>query len=60
MGKISITLRRSPINRYWKQRKTLRSLGLTRLHQTVRKEDTPQVRGMVKKVEHMVEMNEEG
>lgn len=58
MGKISITLRKSPINRYWKQRRTLRSLGLKRLHQTVSKEDSPQVRGMIKKVEHMVETKE--
>jgi large subunit ribosomal protein L30 len=57
MGKISITLRRSPINRYWKQRRTLKTLGLTKLHQTVEKEDTPQIRGMIKKVEHMVETN---
>lgn len=55
MGKIKITLRRSPINRYWKQRRTLKTLGLTKLHQTVEKEDTPQIRGMVKQVEHMVE-----
>jgi large subunit ribosomal protein L30 len=58
MGKISITLRRSPINRYWKQRRTLRTLGLTKLHQTVEKEDTPQIRGMIRKVEHMVETND--
>ncbi len=58
MGKISITLRRSPINRYWKQRRTLKTLGLTKLHQTVEKEDTPQIRGMIRKVEHMVETSE--
>ncbi len=57
MGKISITLRRSPINHYWKQKRTLRTLGLTKLHQTVEKEDTPQIRGMIRKVEHMVETN---
>ncbi len=58
MGKINITLRRSPINRYWKQRRTLKTLGLTKLHQTVEKEDTPQIRGMIRKVEHMVETSE--
>ena len=58
MGKISITLRRSPINRYWKQRRTLKTLGLTKLHQTVEQEDTPQIRGMIRKVEHMVETND--
>lgn len=58
MGKLNITLKKSPINRHWKQRRTLRSLGLNRLHQTVTKEDTPQVRGEIKKVEHMVETSE--
>jgi large subunit ribosomal protein L30 len=36
------------------QRATVRGLGLRRLHQTVEREDTPAVRGMVKKIPHLV------
>jgi large subunit ribosomal protein L30 len=36
------------------QRETVRGLGLRRLHQVVEREDTPAVRGMVKKVPHLV------
>jgi large subunit ribosomal protein L30 len=37
-----------------KQRATVRGLGLRRLHQVVEREDTPMVRGMVKKISHLV------
>ncbi len=36
------------------QRATVRGLGLRRLHQVVEREDTPQIRGMVKKIPHLV------
>jgi large subunit ribosomal protein L30 len=36
------------------QAQTIRSLGFTRLHQTIEKTDTPDVRGMVNKVRHLV------
>ena len=36
------------------QRATVRGLGLRRLHQVVEREDTPMVRGMVKKIPHLV------
>ena len=36
------------------QRDTVRGLGLRRLHQVVEREDTPMVRGMIKKVPHLV------
>jgi large subunit ribosomal protein L30 len=39
-----------------KQRATVRGLGLRRMHQVVEREDTPMVRGMVKKVPHLVEI----
>jgi large subunit ribosomal protein L30 len=39
-----------------KQRATVRGLGLRRMHQVVEREDTPLVRGMVKKVPHLVEI----
>ena len=41
------------------QRHTARSLGLTRIRKAVVHDDTPQVRGMVAKVRHLVEMEEE-
>ena len=37
-----------------KQRQTVRGLGLRRIHQVVEREDTPAVRGMVKKIPHLV------
>jgi large subunit ribosomal protein L30 len=37
-----------------KQRATVRGLGLRRLHQVVERQDTPEIRGMVKKVPHLV------
>jgi large subunit ribosomal protein L30 len=37
-----------------KQRQTVRGLGLRRMHQVVEREDTPAVRGMVKKIPHLV------
>lgn len=36
------------------QRATVRGLGLRKLHQVVEREDTPMVRGMVKKISHLV------
>ncbi len=42
-----------------KQRATVRGLGLRRLHQVVEREDTPCVRGMVRKVPHLAVIVEE-
>ena len=38
------------------QEQTIRSLGLNRLHQTIEKPDTPDVRGMINKISHLVEI----
>ena len=46
------------IGRPQDQRATLKGLGLSRIGKTVRLEDTPSVRGMVKKVIHLVEVKE--
>lgn len=54
MEKIKITLTRSLIGRPEDQRATVKALGLTKLHSTVIKEDNPCIRGMIKKVEHLV------
>jgi large subunit ribosomal protein L30 len=40
------------------QRATVRGLGLRRLHQVVERADTPAIRGMVRKVPHLVEITE--
>ncbi len=58
MAKLKITQVRSTIGRIGKQKLTMEALGLRRLHQTVEHEDTPQVRGMINKVQHLVEVEE--
>lgn len=58
MTKISVTLKKSTIGFARDQRRTIASLGLRRLNQTVLHEDTPSIRGMVNKVQHLVEVSE--
>jgi large subunit ribosomal protein L30 len=55
---IKVTLVRSPSGFQPKHRETVRGLGLKRMHQTVVLEDTPSVRGMVNKVNYMVQVEE--
>ena len=59
MSKIAITWKKSGIGFPRDQRLTIASLGLRRLNQTVEQEDTPSIRGMVRKVSHLVEVAEE-
>ena len=54
MAKIKITQVRSKINRPQNQKRTLEALGLKKINQTVELEATPQVLGMVNKVNHLV------
>lgn len=56
MAKIAITQKRSSIGRPADQKATLRALGLKKLQATVEKEATPQIQGMVAKVQHLVEV----
>jgi len=56
MSKIKITRTRSGISRIDAQSETLRHLGLRKISQSVVLEDTPVVRGMIKRVEHMVKV----
>jgi len=58
MGKLKITQVRSAINRIEKQKRTIRALGIRRLHHTVVHEDTPQIRGMIRVVHHLVKVEE--
>lgn len=53
-GKIRIKLVRSLIGRPETHRRIVRGLGLRRLHQVVERPDTPAVRGMVRKVPHLL------
>ncbi|MEQ9662980.1 MAG: 50S ribosomal protein L30 [Parasphingopyxis sp.] len=56
--KIKVTQTGSPIRRPIVQRQTLIGLGLNKMHKTVELEDTPAVRGMIRKVQHMVSVEE--
>jgi len=56
--KLEITLTRSVIGRTEKQLKTVQTLGLKKINQSVVREDTPAVRGMIDKVSHIVAVNE--
>ncbi len=57
-SKLKIRQVKSAINRSGMQKKTIRALGIRRLNQTVVHDDNPCIRGMVKKVEHLVQVEE--
>ena len=59
MAKIKITQTGSPIRRQPHQRKTLIGLGLNKMHKTSELEDSPEVRGMIRRVHHMVSVEGE-
>jgi large subunit ribosomal protein L30 len=56
--KIKITQIRSTIERPEPQKRTIMALGLGRIRKSVVKTDTPQIRGMVAKVQHLVKVEE--
>jgi large subunit ribosomal protein L30 len=58
MSEIKVTLKRSGIGRNKYFTKVLSGLGLRRLQQTVVLKDTPEIRGMINKVSHMVTVEE--
>jgi len=58
MKKIKITLVKSPIDRPERQKKTLKALGLNKLNATKEVEATPQILGMVRKMNHLVKVEE--
>jgi large subunit ribosomal protein L30 len=58
MAKIKVTQTGSPIRRTKDQRATLKGLGLDKMHKTSELEDSPEVRGMIRAVRHMVEVAE--
>ena len=57
-GMLKVTQIRSGIARPGKQRLTLQGLGLTRMHKTVVLRDTESIRGMIRKVQHLVRIVE--
>lgn len=56
--KLVITQRRSAIGRAKDQKATIAALGIKRLYQQVVHNDTPQIRGMIAKVKHLVAVEE--
>jgi large subunit ribosomal protein L30 len=58
MGKVRITQVRSVIDQPKRQKATLEALGLKRISQSREHELTPQIRGMIRKIEHLVRVEE--
>ena len=58
MAKIKVTKQKSAINRTKRQKLTLEALGLKKIGQTVEHEATPNIMGMVKKVKHLISVEE--
>lgn len=58
MSQLKITWTKSSIGRTESQRKVIHALGLKRLHHSVVHGDTPTIRGMVNKVNHLVTVEE--
>ncbi|KRC81558.1 MULTISPECIES: 50S ribosomal protein L30 [unclassified Sphingomonas] len=58
MATIKIKQTGSPIRRTSDQRATLIGLGLNKMHKVSELQDSPEVRGMIRKVQHMVEVVE--
>lgn len=55
---VTVTQTGSPIRRRDDQRQTLAGLGLNKMHRTRELEDTPAVRGMIRKVQHLLRVEE--
>jgi large subunit ribosomal protein L30 len=58
MKKIKVTLVKSPIDRPERQKLTLQALGLNKTNSSREMEATPQVLGMIRKVEHLIKVQE--
>lgn len=58
MNKLKVTLKKSGIGNRWDQKRTIESLGLRKLNQTVEHDDTPSIRGMLFKIRHLIEVQE--
>lgn len=58
MGKVKIKQIKSKINKPARQKKTLVALGIRKMNQVVEHEATPQIMGMIAKVNHLVSVEE--
>ncbi|HLF98998.1 MAG TPA: 50S ribosomal protein L30 [Acidimicrobiia bacterium] len=58
MAELRITLKKSAIGTKPKQRATVRALGLKRIRHTVVQPDRPEIRGMIARIPHLVEVEE--
>ena len=58
MAKVKLTQIRSTIGQSNRQRETMKALGLRRINHSVVKETSPQVLGMIKKVSHLLKIEE--
>ncbi|MEJ2747796.1 MAG: 50S ribosomal protein L30 [Anaerolineae bacterium] len=58
MAKLKVTYKKSAIGYNEKQKRTIKALGFSKLNQTVEHEDTAVIRGMIGKVNHLVEVEE--
>ncbi len=56
MAQLKITQVRGTIGARWKQRESLRTLGLRKIRQSVVRDDDAQTRGLIKTVQHLVEV----
>ncbi|MFH1738649.1 MAG: 50S ribosomal protein L30 [bacterium] len=57
-GQLKITLKRSTIGRVPKHQRTIKALGLRKVGRSVIHQDTPQIRGMIRQVDFMIEVEE--
>ncbi len=57
-NQLKVTLKKSMIGSTEKIRATLIGLGLTKTNKTIVRQDTPQIRGMIRKVQHLVVVEE--
>ena len=58
MGKLKVTQIKSAIDRSRRQKDTLKALGLRKVNQTVEHEVTPQIQGMINKVQHLIKVEQ--
>lgn len=58
MAKLRITQTKSKIKCTWRQKRTLEALGIKKMHNPVELEATPQIEGMIKKVKHLISVEE--
>lgn len=56
MSKVKITLIKSPIDKTKRQKDTLKALGFRKINQTVERENNPQTMGMIRVVNHLVQV----